>query len=128
MAENVSLSAKQARAVGALLVSRTVTVAAQEVGISERQLTRWLADDAFRAALQRAQDAALGLAVRRLAGGLGVALDTLTTVMADTTGTPAGVRVRAAGLWLDAGLRWLELADLAARVEKLEVKLGKQES
>jgi hypothetical protein len=132
MTENVGfeekgLTTKQARAVAALLIAPTLCEAAKNAGISERQLARWLAEDAFRMALQRAQDEAIGAAVRRLAGGLGRALDTLQVVMDDKY-TPAGVRVRAALGWADAGRAWLETLTLAERVTKLEeaAQNGKQ--
>jgi hypothetical protein len=118
------LSPGQARAVMALLGARTVADAAAQARVGRRSLDRWLDDPDFQVAVKVAQDNALELAVRRLAGGAGAALDTLQVVMEDPT-TPAGVRVRCAGLWLDAVLRWLELRDLAARVAILEQQLVK---
>ena len=131
MAVNVSpetenaLTAKQSRAVAALLSESTIKAAAEKVSVSERQLYRWLADGTFRAELQRAQDEALDLAVTRLAGGTGAALDTLRAIMANPFSKDAA-RVRAAAVWLAVTLRWREVRDLAERVEALEVTIGKQ--
>jgi phage terminase small subunit len=114
-----SLTAKQARAIVALLTARTVSDAAIEAGVSARQLGRWLGDETFRAELQRAQDEAIGAAVRRFSGGLAGVQNTLQDVMNDKD-TPAGVKVRAALGWADAGRAWLETLTLAERVTKLE--------
>jgi len=55
MAENGVISAKQRRAIVALLSERTVRAAAQKAGIGERTLTRWRANPDFDRELRRAE-------------------------------------------------------------------------
>ena len=55
MAASGALSTKQARAVSALLSSKTVAEAAQQAKVGERTLWRWLGDPMFRVQLAGAE-------------------------------------------------------------------------
>ena len=59
---------KQARAIVALLTSKTLDDAAGAVGCSKRQLQRWMQQPVFAASLASAQDDMLAHAARRLTG------------------------------------------------------------
>jgi hypothetical protein len=118
MAQDDALSTKQARAIGALLASRTVTDAAQEAGISARQLHRWLAEPAFLAELQRAETAVIEHTTRRLSTATTQALDTVIRVM--ESGSSDSVKLRAAIALLDTTLRWHELRAIEVRLAALE--------
>lgn len=123
MAENGVLSAKQARAITALLQAKRVEDAAKAAGVGERTLSRWLTDPTFRAALTHAEDAAIDTAVRKLLllqdAGLGV----IASILADRAAAPT-VRLRAAALALDGLLRLRELRDVESRLAALENRLA----
>ncbi|MBI5493752.1 MAG: hypothetical protein HY904_01930 [Deltaproteobacteria bacterium] len=102
------MAGRQTRALSALLSHHTVVAAARAAGVGERTLRRWLASDAafqaeYRAALR---DLASQIALRPVVASE-TALDVLTAVMEDP-GTPASVRVAAAGKVIDAALRIIE--------------------
>lgn len=118
MAENDALPAKRARAIAALLAARTTLDAAQEAGISPRQLYRWLAEPAFLAELQRAETAVVDHTTRRLSAATTQALDTVIRIM--ETGSSDSVKLRAAIALLDTTLRWHELRVIEQRLSALE--------
>ena len=112
-----SLTPKQTTAIVALLGSRTVLDAAIQCGLSERTITRWLGEPAFRAALSDAEGALIDGAVRRLLQLQTDALDAIADVLA--TGTPA-LRLRAAIAALDLVLKLRELRTIEQRLAALE--------
>lgn len=118
MAEFGALERKQARAIGALLSAPTVREAAELAGVSERTLTRWLAEDDFRAALLTAEGEAIDRAARRLIGLQDQALSVLAGVLCGTDS--ATVKVRAAQTVLEFTLRLRELRNIESRLAKLE--------
>ena len=102
MADNGVLSAAQRRLIPALLTCRTVTAAAESAKVAERTAFRWLADDAnFQAELARAEGDVIGGAVRALLGLAESAVDCLRATLDDAE-LPASVKLRAAGLAIDA--------------------------
>ena len=117
------LSPRQRAGINALMTCRTAKAAAAAVGVSERQLLKWLTLPEFQAALREAQRIALDTTVRRLAELSGQAVDTLRDVMRDEA-TP-GVKVRAADVSLSQLMRLSELADLEARITALEAAAQK---
>ena len=119
MAENDTLSPKQRRAVATLLQAPTVAGAARNTGVSERQMFRWLADPAFRAELREAESGAIDAAARSLAALASKALVIVGAIL-DAPDTPAGVKLRAAQVVLDAALRWYDLRNIDARLAALE--------
>ena len=120
MASNGSLSAAQRRLIPALLTCRPVTAAAESARVAERTAFRWLADDAnFQAELARAEGDVIGGAVRALLGLAESAVDCLRATLDDAE-LPASVKLRAAGLAIDALLRMRELASIEKRLSELE--------
>ena len=118
MAEN-GISHKQTAAIGALLVHRTQAEAAAAAGVSPRQLSRWLTEDAgFRAALAEAEAAIVDHTARRLTQATMAALDTVIRIM--ETGSSDSVKLRAAVSLLDTTLRWHELRVIEQRLSALE--------
>ena len=89
------MSAKQEKAIAALLASGSINAAAEAVGVSSRTLRRWLQDDSFAAELRRARARAFSLALSRLASATVEAVDLLVATMRDRAASP-GIRVRAA--------------------------------
>ena len=124
MASNGALSAAQRRLIPALLTCRTVTAAAESAKVPERTAFRWLADDAFQAELSRAEGEIIGGAVRALLGLAESAVDCLRSTLDDAE-LPASVKLRAAGLAIDALLRMRELASIEKRLSELEKAVSK---
>jgi len=119
MAENGNLSARQQRAIAALLTSKSVAEAAASAKVGERTLYRWLAEDrAFRAALLAAEGDLLATTTRRLLGLQGQALEALEYLL--TRGESEGVRLRAAQVALELSLKLRELTCIEQRLQALE--------
>ncbi len=118
-----TLSARQRRAVEALLATGEVTSAAQTVGVSRATLHRWLTEPVFVAAVRSAEAQALDDLSRMLVRLGRTAAGTLARAMADPM-TPSATRVRAADAVLGRLLQLRELATLEARVSELERAAG----
>lgn len=118
-----NLSAKQRRALDALLSGATPAQAAAAAGVSGRTLARWRNESAFDGALRAASRQALDDATVQLASRVHEVLATLDELRADGD-APAGVRLRAAQAQLDAFLRLHELTDIQARLDALESQAG----
>jgi hypothetical protein len=116
------LTRKQEQAVAALLTSRTVGQAARKVGISERTLRNWLADESFVRAFRAARKRILDHTIAQLQGASGRAVKTLIRNL--SCGKPSA-EIRAALGILDKGLVGAEIADLAAELEQIKASLKK---
>ncbi len=112
------LSVKQEKAIAALLSERSGRAAAQKVGVSEKQLYRWMTLPEFSAALKDAESQLLDAASRVLLIGVNDALETLRALM--TSAESEAVKRQAASDWLAKLLQVKELADLEKRVAALE--------
>lgn len=111
------MDAKKEKAITALLSLPTVTAAAAEVGVTERTIRRWLADDPeFIAEYRQARSAAFQAALSRLQALAGDAVECLER----------NLKAEAEGVQVRAALGVLELAkgaaadDLAERLATLE--------
>lgn len=118
MTDKDTLTRNQRRALAALLANRTVTAAAEVIGLRDRQIYRYLELPAFRAALAQAEAEQLNEAGRRLLAGQGRALDTLEEIIED--GAKDSDRRQAAATWLDFMFRYRDLAVLEQRLSELE--------
>lgn len=115
-----NLTAKQHKALSALLTEPTIKAAAEKVGIGERTLHAWLKEDAaFAEAYRAARRDAVGQAIARLQQASAAAVAVLCQLMADRT-KPASVRLAAASKVLDLSIRAVELEDITQRLEALE--------
>lgn len=119
MQEN--LTAKQQRAVRALLTAPDVSAAAKDAGVSRETVYKWMQVPTFTTALHAAEADALAAVSRRLVRLADTAATTLETAMSDAT-TPAATRVRAADAVLSRLLQLRELIDLEGRVRELEAR------
>jgi transposase-like protein len=115
------LSHKQERAIAALLVAPSVTAAAQQIGVNENTLLRWLKDAAFQTTYRDARRAVVQHAIVQVQRATGEAVETLRTVMQDAD-APASARVSAAKVILETAVKAVELEDLEARIAALEVQ------
>jgi hypothetical protein len=117
--QNEPLTAKQEKAIAALLSEPTMKSAAQLVKVSEITLIRWLREDAFRDAYQEARREATKQAIARLQQASSEAVDTLRDVMNSGTAQP-GARVSAAKTVLELSIKAVEIEDMAQRLSELE--------
>jgi lambda repressor-like predicted transcriptional regulator len=115
-AEEVTL--KQRKAIAALLATQTVREAAKHAGVAEKTLYQWLAQPAFKRALQDAQTALLDEVLRRLSAGAGLAVDTLRQLT--QSGEHESTRLRAAIAWMELVVKYKDVLDFEARLEALE--------
>ncbi|HRQ72377.1 MAG TPA: hypothetical protein PLU35_05040 [Phycisphaerales bacterium] len=120
MVEVVEVTARQEKAIAALINETTVARAARTSGIGLRTLHRWLVHDpAFRAAYRSARREAFGQAVALTQRYAPLAVTTLAQVLTDPA-APYASRVSAAAAILRFGRDGIELDELADRVEDLE--------
>ena len=118
-----ALTAKQRKAVEALLATGEVQSAALTVGISRETLHRWLRQPLFLEAVRAAEAQALDDLSRVLVRLGRTAAGTLAKAMGDAA-TPVATKVRAADATLGRLLQLRELATLEARVAELERSVG----
>jgi hypothetical protein len=122
MAQNVTkeatLSAKQQKAVAALLGAPNVEAAAGIAGVTPRTIWRWLSDDPlFVEEYRKARQRAVDTAVASLQGCMAEAVQTLRNNLSSRS---APIQVRSAIALLELGLKAHEAFDLAGRIEELE--------
>ena len=113
------LSHKQERAIATLLVAPSVTAAAQQIGVNENTLLRWLKDEDFQAAYREARRAVVQHAIVQVQHATGEAVETLRSVM-QAADAPASAKVSAAKTILETAVKAVELEDLEARIVALE--------
>lgn len=120
MSGKVTLTTKQANALDALLNGETVNGAAAAAGVSERQVYRWLKDDAFNSEMKRMKAEMLRLAGVRLAALTARSIKVLGELLEDPHAPGAGVRLRCAIAVLEMVDRWRQTDDFDERLTRLE--------
>ncbi len=113
------LTAKQHKAIAALLTVPTIKEAAEVVGIGERTIHTWLTEQAFDAAYRTARRKAVQQATARLQQLATEAVDVLRSIMTNPAASDRA-RVAAAAKILDLAYRAIELEDLESRLKALE--------
>ena len=116
------LTARQEKAIVALLREPTVTAAAAAVGLGERTIFTWLQDPLFVAAYRAARREAVSQAIAQLQGASQRAVRVLCQVMDDPKANQR-TRILAANSVLNTALRAIEIEDLAERLAALEAAL-----
>ncbi len=119
VSDNVRLSARQSRFIGALIGGASMSEAAAAAGVVDRTARRWLSQAAVRAELARCSAAVLGEVSVRLVSAMSEAVDVLRAIMSDPAAS-APARTSAARAVLDGGLRLAELVSISERVAALE--------
>lgn len=120
------MTAKNEKLLAALLVSPTIEKAAAAAGISEATALRYMKDAEFSAAYRDARREVVSHSITSLQAACSNAVATLRAVC-DDTDAPASSRVTAAKAILETSMRAVEIDDLAARVEMLEVQMGQNQ-
>lgn len=113
------VTARQEKAIAALINETSVVAACRASGIGQRTLHRWMTEPVFLSAYRRARREAFGQAIALTQRYAPLAVNTLAKVMADGAATHAA-KVSAASALLKFGREGIELDDIAARVEALE--------
>ena len=103
----------------ALIACGSVRAAAKIAECSETTIRTRLNDDDFRHRYEQAKGAILAEACDAISARLTRAVDTLCEVLEDTENA-ATVRVSAADSLLRHGLRYVEVANILARLEAIE--------
>lgn len=119
------LSAKQQKAIAALLDSSTIKDAAEKAGVSRTTLDRWLDDEAFAGAYRAASHRVFETALSGLQAITAEAVQTLRDVQRDATARP-GEKVAAAKAVLDFALKGREALEVEERLAYLEKTLEVQ--
>ncbi|MFC1886606.1 hypothetical protein ACFLZM_06075 [Thermodesulfobacteriota bacterium] len=86
---------------------------------------RWLQDDAFREAYQRARSESVRQAVAQVQTAMGAAVRTLVEVM-ENTEAPASARVSAAKTMIETGIKAVEFEEIELRLTAIERELKKE--
>ena len=114
------MTAKQKRALAALLTASTVQEAAVEAKVSYATLRRWLTDDKeFLAEYETVLQELVESAAAKARQGMTEAVGVLREIMADDEVAP-NARVQAARATIDCGLKIVEISDIIGRLEVLE--------
>lgn len=128
MSENVresvpQLSAKQHKALEALLSGMTKGDAAKAAGVNPRTLNRWIGEDVlFWDTLQSESRKTVFDATRRLTAAMDTAVTVMVSVMNDGD-APAAVRLRAAQIATETAIKLIETSDILKRLDELETKV-----
>lgn len=105
--------------IAALLSTPTLDAAAQQCGLSVRQLYERRQAPGFEKKLRKAQSEALSDTARFLQHATGSAAATLLEI-AESKVRPAQVRISAARTILEQATKYSEITDIQARLEALE--------
>jgi AcrR family transcriptional regulator len=124
--EKAKLTAKQQRAIEALLTEPTVQAAADAAGVGKTTIFRWLADSVFSSVYRDLRGQALETTLTRLQQVSGDAVEALREIMTDKA-VKSSARVAAARSVLDLALRAREVLETEARLRALEDRLNAQQ-
>ncbi len=113
----MALRKEQEKAIPVLLVSRTLSDAADKCGIPEHTLRRWLKEPEFRDAYSDACARILDATIHQIQESLSAAL---TTLVKDLASTDFEQRFRAACKLLEVGIQGITLGHLGRRIRALE--------
>jgi hypothetical protein len=113
---------KSEQAIAALLTTDTICAAAEQAGVSERTLLRWLQDDDFQRAYREARRQAVQHAIVRVQRCTREAVDALAEIMTNPEAS-ASARVSAARSVLQLAMQAVQIEDLEARIAALEREL-----
>ncbi len=125
MTESKRLTAKQERALQALLVTPTTRAAAEAAGVSEATIWRWLADADFSAVYREARTKSLESTLTALQAAGADAVKALRDVMNDTN-AKGSERVSAAKAIIELGLKGRDVLETEERLAALEERLAAQ--
>ena len=113
-----TLSARQQKALGALLTHPTIEAAAASVEIHPRTVKRWLYEDEnYQEEYRKLRQQAVDNAIASLQSAMSEAVQTLRR---NLTARNPSIQVRAAIAHLEQGFKAVEAHDLVQRIAELE--------
>jgi hypothetical protein len=115
------LSRKQELAVAALITEPTIGAAAAKVGVHERTMRTWLADDGFRGAFRKECRSIVTVATGKLQS---ITSDAVAALGKNLRAKRPADQLKAVDLVLGHVVRLAELCDLTDEVEKLKVAMA----
>jgi hypothetical protein len=113
------LTPKQQKGILALVTEPTIAKAAEQAGVSESTVYRWLQDETFLKAYRRARRDSFSQALTLTLRYAPLAVNALAKIINDLS-IAASARVSASCAILKYGRDSIELDDLAARLDNLE--------
>lgn len=116
------MTARQQRALVALLTTPSKEAAAKAAGISTRSLRDYLADPEFQSEYKKAFGSMVEGATRQAQQALAPALSTLRKIVEDKD-EDANARISAARAILSHGMKLIETADILDRPTELEAAM-----
>ena len=116
---------KREQAIAALLTTDTVCAAAEQIGVSERTLLRWIQEEDFQRAYRDARRQVVQHAIVRMQRCTQEAVDALSDVMTNPEAS-ASARVSAARSVLQFAMQAVQSEDLEARLAILEHHLAQR--
>lgn len=116
-----TLSARQQKALFALLDTATIAKASERSGVPERTIYTWLREPAFDAAYRQARRDAVRAATAGLQRASAAAVAVIAHIMTSKD-APASTRLAAARTVLELAIQSVELDDVLARLEALEAR------
>jgi hypothetical protein len=122
-----TLTAKQEKALLALLAHGTLKEAAAACGMYETTLWRMMQLPHFQSSYRASRRQVVEAAIAQLQAGCSVAVRVLLEVAEDEQAS-SSARVSAAKIVLDQSVSALELTDLQERVEQLEKQFGEHQT
>lgn len=117
------MTARQQRALAALLTAPSKAAAAQAAGISPRTLRDYLADPEFQTEYKKAFGNMVEDACRAAQQALAPAISTLREIVEDRD-EDANARISAARAILSHGMKLIETTDILDRLTELEAQIG----
>ena len=117
LSKNVRLSGEQQKAILPLLGNHTIAEVANQIGITERTLYRWLTLPHFQEKLQQEREKLREQAFDNLKATLNKAVERLGELLDDES---SSVRLRACQTILDYNIKLVEIQELEERLARLE--------
>ena len=112
---------KKEKAIACLIAQPSITLAAQEAGISQSTMYRWLNDEEFQMAYRKAKKEIVGHALTQVQKAVTKAVDTLLDVMGN--GVVESAKVSAAKTILELAIKAVEIEELEERLTILERRM-----
>jgi len=122
MAEEKKITAKQRKAIQAIIAGSNRSEAAHDAGIADRTIYKWLELPAFNKALRAAENEAMSNAQAALIGRIEENLQILDEIKKDKENAP-GARIRAVQLQLESMITWRNQIYLEERFTEIETRL-----
>ena len=113
------------KVIDALLSTSTISEAANQAGVGETTVYRYLRDETFKNEYRNARRDVVENTVGQLQGATAQAVETLTKNL--TCGNPSA-EIRAAQIILETSYKGIEIIDLQMRLEILEAEQEKLDS